>query len=257
MKKKLLTGSALLALIAIASLIAFNMGGRNSDGASLASTASSTQMSDSTSVDEVVQLDTPVVNDSKVQPEIAGVAEDQTDGTNEGIKVHGSWTIDVLEQDGTLVSHTEFENALETTGSDLLSSVLGHDAGLGKWYLFLDGVLGDRPCNTSLGIGSNCSIQEGVFGPFPNSTGGLLVEAPTTGTNAGKLVISGAIDAANDSNITTVETTVYSCATTSTPAEYLTCGSGASTPFTSASLSPTVAVLEGQSIQINVVISFS
>ena len=33
-------------------------------------------------------------------------------GTQEGIKVHGHWTIEVRNPDGKVVTHTEFENAL-------------------------------------------------------------------------------------------------------------------------------------------------
>ena len=35
-------------------------------------------------------------------------------GTQEGIKVHGHWTIEVRNPDGKVVTHTEFENVLVT-----------------------------------------------------------------------------------------------------------------------------------------------
>src|SRR2546423_15522419 len=38
-------------------------------------------------------------------------------GQQEGIKVHGHWTIEVRNPDGTLVTHREFENALTSLGA--------------------------------------------------------------------------------------------------------------------------------------------
>ena len=37
-------------------------------------------------------------------------------GRNEGIKVHGHWTIEVRNPDGKVVTHREFENALAQGG---------------------------------------------------------------------------------------------------------------------------------------------
>ncbi|HSP63214.1 MAG TPA: hypothetical protein VLQ90_09555, partial [Pyrinomonadaceae bacterium] len=41
-------------------------------------------------------------------------------GQKEGIKVHGHWTIDVRNPDGTLVTHREFENDLQADGAIVL-----------------------------------------------------------------------------------------------------------------------------------------
>ena len=38
--------------------------------------------------------------------------------------VHGHWTIDVRNPDGKLGSHTEFENALQPQGADILTGLL-------------------------------------------------------------------------------------------------------------------------------------
>lgn len=51
----------------------------------------------------------------------------QERGTREGIKVHGHWTIDIKNPDGSLASHHEFENALVQSGQTALSSVLSHN----------------------------------------------------------------------------------------------------------------------------------
>jgi len=43
---------------------------------------------------------------------------------SEGIRVRGTWTIDVFDPDGTLVRHVEFENALQAEAADWLANAL-------------------------------------------------------------------------------------------------------------------------------------
>src|SRR5947208_12840021 len=59
-------------------------------------------------------------------------------GPKEGIKVHGHWTIEVRNPDGTLVTHREFENALTSDGGFALSAVLGRALTLGLWRIQLE-----------------------------------------------------------------------------------------------------------------------
>src|SRR5713226_6208411 len=49
-------------------------------------------------------------------------AASESGGQKEGIKVHGHWTIDVRNPDGTLVTHREFENSLAASGTLSLAS---------------------------------------------------------------------------------------------------------------------------------------
>jgi len=56
-----------------------------------------------------------------LQPALAPVV---AQGQQEGIKVHGHWVIDVRNSDGTLASHTEFENALTAGGAMVLTQIL-------------------------------------------------------------------------------------------------------------------------------------
>jgi hypothetical protein len=44
----------------------------------------------------------------------------------EGITVRGHWSIDVKNPDGTLVSHSEFDNALNEHGKATLANLLGN-----------------------------------------------------------------------------------------------------------------------------------
>ena len=45
-------------------------------------------------------------------------APEEGDGSNEGIQVHGHWTIEVTNPDGSLASRTEFERADGVRRSD-------------------------------------------------------------------------------------------------------------------------------------------
>lgn len=54
----------------------------------------------------------------------AATVKRQSGGNHEGIMVHGHWTIDVRNPDGKLGSHTEFENALQPQGADILTGLL-------------------------------------------------------------------------------------------------------------------------------------
>ena len=54
-------------------------------------------------------------------------------GPHAGIQIHGHWTIEVREPDGTLVTHREFDNALVATGPETLASILSRQRSPGLW----------------------------------------------------------------------------------------------------------------------------
>jgi hypothetical protein len=63
-------------------------------------------------------------------------------GPHEGIKVHGHWTIEVHNPDGTLANHREFENSLDANaGAAALASPLARRAVGGLWLVTLLGNL--------------------------------------------------------------------------------------------------------------------
>ena len=65
----------------------------------------------------------------------------------EGIKVHGQWTIDVLNPDGSLASHHEFRNALESFGGLRLAEMLARLKSPGVWNIGLrQGGPARKPC---------------------------------------------------------------------------------------------------------------
>ncbi|MGA7340779.1 MAG: hypothetical protein WBE72_14845 [Terracidiphilus sp.] len=96
------------------------------------------------------------------------------EGKQEGIKVHGHWTIEVKNPDGKLVTHREFENKLVTgsnAGNLFLSTVLGRTVVTGPWLIALGNSLGSGspqggpicPANTqsfNFGDPGECLITE-------------------------------------------------------------------------------------------------
>jgi hypothetical protein len=92
-----------------------------------------------------------------------GVAQSQSSGKpDDGIKVHGHWTIDVRNADGTLASHNEFENACTQCGNSL-APILAKQSTSFTWNVFLqDTTLGNGvgPCKDANGAASWCILDE-------------------------------------------------------------------------------------------------
>src|SRR5688500_8825829 len=57
-------------------------------------------------------------------------------GAREGITVHGRWVVEVQNPDGTIVSRTEFNNALSGGGQHLVH-LLSRTGVPGRWVLYL------------------------------------------------------------------------------------------------------------------------
>jgi hypothetical protein len=194
--------------------------------------------------DAVAQLPDTQAQTLKTVESPARVAEKSSRGPNEGIKVHGYWTLDVRNPDGTLSSHIEFENSLTSLGAGFLLDVLnGKVDAIGRWLVQLSPSI----CDLGNGASSTCLITQenppsaGFFGP-------LTVSIPSTGPDTGKLVLKGTARAAAAGAITGVNTLFIRA---SDPKGFL-------NQFTSADISVTpVAVQPGQSIDVTVKISFS
>jgi hypothetical protein len=166
-------------------------------------------------------------------------------GPSEGIKVHGRWTIDILNPDGSLVSHHEFENAFagHLGAATFMNGVLSRSKRVGLWQISLGGT---PACYAN---GAPCWIVE----PGTPIEGGVLsVAVPTTGPNAGKFVLSGSTTAPRVAQISVVQTGTDDCP----PAAGSTCTAG-SVGFTQKVLAAPIDLVEGQIIQVTVVISFS
>lgn len=179
-------------------------------------------------------------------------------GPQEGIKVHGHWTIEVRNPDGTLGTRREFENALTPSGASALAEFLARTKSVGSWRVNLEGSpVAASPCVVATGPIA-CSVVEpasGNSGPtfFPT----LTIDAPTTGPNAGKFVLRGTATAQRDGNVGVVGTDFAECSATvapSVPCPAFAIVQGGVFSFTSTTPIPVSA---GQQIQVTVVISFS
>lgn len=195
----------------------------------------------------------------------SAVAARSASGPNEGIKVHGRWVIEVVNPDGTLADRREFDNAL--IGGAHLSALLARTTSVGKWAIDLrssDPSLTNtepQPCGSTTGLlgiitHHPCVIAEtGTSSASSTVFETLTVTAPAAGQpNAGALVLSGTATARADASIKKVTTSVGSCAATDAPAT--SCTGAPRIGITSTTLATPVAVLNGQQIQVTVVISF-
>jgi hypothetical protein len=172
-------------------------------------------------------------------------------GQHEGIKVHGHWTIEVRNADGTLVTHREFENALTSSGGGELASYLARSSTVGQWNVGLVGA-------------SVLFIDEpgpAAGAPNPGTViGTLTVSAPANGT----LVLSGSGTAPLSTTITSVFSEPSACQPTLAPSACNVASGnqtgaalGSLPAFTSATLPSPVDVTAGQTIAVTVTISFS
>ena len=156
-------------------------------------------------------------------------------GPSEGIKVHGRWTIAVLNADGTVASRHEFDNAL-TNGRTVLAQLLSRfRSHVGDWTIKLEG--------TSGGSGQVFWIEE-HFGSWPPPIGKLAV----TLILQSRVELNGSIQAAGPVSIHEVSTVVETCRDTGCPEAW---------EFTRHVLSAPINVAANQIVQVKVVISFS
>jgi len=173
---------------------------------------------------------------------------------SEGIKVHGQWTIDIRNTDGSLASHHEFKNALDSFGATALAQMLGRQTVTGVWGVSLWQIGSGlrRPCPSY--FNGACVIGE-VGSTDPEAQfKTLTVTVPTAGPNAGKLVLSGNATAEADGDIAQVGTGIGLCGANTAPAA---CTRFRDIPFTAHNFPSPIVVLAGQIIQVTVVISYS
>jgi hypothetical protein len=186
------------------------------------------------------------------------VAAAEKKGAAEGIKVHGHWTIEIRNPDGSLGSRREVENALviwAAGGQTLLAGLLAHHYSDPIWFVSLYGpdINGNAtgPCRHE---GSPdpwpCSIAEPrapLSGSeyFKNMAVGLPLQGGQQQRPAGTVELSGSATAALDGSIVRVAAGWYVAARNHFG------------DFTSKTLTPAIEVRAGQVIQVKVVYSFS
>lgn len=176
-------------------------------------------------------------------------------GSQEGIKVHGHWTIEVTNPDGTLAERREFENALTGSGSANLADIMSRQKSVGGWLIHAGAaVAADSPFMQPPSSGLDCWIVESAYvASQPWVFRNLTVSAPSSGTNAHKVVLSGTATAQRDGKIDNVTTGIWTLDPALPPASSY---PGGGLDFTAATLTA-VNVSAGQQIAVTVVISFS
>jgi len=190
----------------------------------------------------------PVVSAPPASTADTGANEAPKGIPGEGIKVHGHWTIEVTNPDGSAAGKYEFENALRDSGATMLARTLARRTGysIHAWMVQIQPAYGmPSPFLWDDGSGPG-RIAESTFigwdGPATFYT--LTVNSPDEGDNAYKMVLSGTATAHQNGQIDVVSTL------------YQLVGTGVGT-FTEAVLPSTVYLTAGQQVAVTVVISFS
>jgi hypothetical protein len=182
----------------------------------------------------------------------SSVAEEKpsSDPSHQGIKVHGHWTIEVRNPDGTVVTRREFENSLFQPASSL-AAILARTGTTGAWAVRVDSSAPGL-CAPS-GTGSECTIAESSPA-FP----GVDSTNMTVGVSAGAVTLSATMpNVPSAGTITLVRTLLSFCPSNVTPNACVT-SPGATAIFTSATnTSGFASVAAGQTLAVTVVLSFS
>ena len=168
----------------------------------------------------------------------------------EGIKVHGHWTIDVRNPDGTLGAHHEFENALLPTGGWVLTHLLARQVTHRQWRIRLLGA--PPPCN-DLGQPTSCYLSEAGSTP-PEAYGlGERFATLTLGVaddliNGSKLKLMGDFTASHDGGIVAAASDAYFVRAD---------GQEWAETFSYRGLDTAIPVAAGQHVYVTVTFSFS
>ncbi len=193
----------------------------------------------------------------------SAVAPSANNGPNEGVKVHGYWTIDVTNPDGSLAEHREFENSLTNQGAIFLAQVMGRAKSVGAWDLYVDNTSSgsnafqyrpDPAGMPTLYSSSGAHIYEPFYTPLDESeSNNLTVTVPTTGANVNKLVLRGTAVSNRDGSINRVSSSLSVIPNNMIPTGvYM-----GPMIFSGTVLANPVSLTSGQQVAVTVVISFS
>ena len=181
-------------------------------------------------------------------------------GPQEGIKVHGEWTIEVRNPDGTVAARREFQNAY-LAGSVILPRLLGRQISPGPWVVTLGDSTGSNPqaCATAT-KNDRCGLYEGASGVVLSgvATASTTLSVSVVAVGQRRLLLSGSFTASAAANINEASTSLTTCPATTAPAtscspqgapilSFSTTAQGAFQP---------VSVVPGQIVQVTVAFSF-
>ena len=169
------------------------------------------------------------------ESESAITREKSSDGGHEGIKVHGHWTIEVHNPDGTLATHREFENSLLPTGAAYFATCSVSGCAQVAWTIRV------KAGTTALSICPGTGVDQ---------AGVCDISATASASQSGSFILNGSLTAAGPGSISFVKSgnNVTGIGFT---------GTGGELGLTLATLSAPVQVAGGQILQVTVLISFS
>lgn len=168
----------------------------------------------------------------------AAFAQERPGG--DGIKVHGHWTIDIRNADGTLASHHEFENALVTTGAATLARVLTHTSTQLLGWAIAMFPPGAQPVTWAITEPAATSFFPASISLSPNLT-------VAVGASQFDVVLQGSVQAPSASSIAMVDTGMATQEPFNQQFHF----------FTERVLAQPISVQAGQIIQVTVNFSFS
>lgn len=173
------------------------------------------------------------------------------EGAGEAIKVHGHWTIEIREPDGSVASRHEFHNWFE--GDELLAQILTRQGTVGLWQIFLytyDAAYDPWPGGGAHIVES--SVDCGAL-PYAFCFNTLSVSTSGTGQNT-EINFHGTAVAERDGWIETVGTWLGVCEPSVPPDS---CVDQFEGTMTESYLIPEPEVLADQVIVVDVAIGFS
>ena len=162
---------------------------------------------------------------------------------DQGLTVHGWWSLRVTDTTGHLIADREFENSLVTGfnngGDSTLTSLLTRQFAMGPWRVIV----------TTSGGGFTLSGAADLPADGPLSVSG--------NNNTAHVILSGRYTPNADISITQVATGLSLCSNNTAPNACVNYFGDPIFAFTSSPVGPNLAVANGQQVQVTVDISFS
>ncbi|MEN8376295.1 MAG: hypothetical protein ABFS34_12670 [Gemmatimonadota bacterium] len=163
------------------------------------------------------------------------------DGIEEGVAVHGHWTITIV-RDGKVVERADFQNAVLADGFRHLGILMAGERTPGDWQISLVSDGSEALCGAS----ANCFINE------PD----LTVTPPDASTGPGVLGLDGSVVAERGGNITRVNTRQRYCAAATAATDCVGATGSSSLTFSAHDPEPIIPVQAGDRIDVMVQLSF-
>jgi len=173
-------------------------------------------------------------------------APPSADGMNEGVAVHGHWTITVVRE-GEVVDRWEFENALTFGGRAHLAHLLAGTLSTGPWTVLVQ----------ADGAGSLCADNEFILGDDTDCTiSEASAELAASASANDTVILQGTETVQRDGNLQDVQTFQWWCADSTAPNGCTPQGQNRA-QFTQADLDPLIPVQDGDQIEVTVELSFN